>query len=438
MLVLTDGMDNRFDKDPQFNGKTIPRVVKETFQDSGIAVDVVGFRFAAGEQDKAYEQFKVIEQLPLPGRFVDVEDADKLADELEKLLRQRIRYWVERDDGEGLLEAPEAGLDVSLSGGGDQWFSLPARVPSTEFKLRMRTNQTWRQSVSVSGGELLPLELGPAAGGRHALRRVYVTEEDYGARPAAHTDDWRLAVLQNQRLADRRLQMLLMLEKSPERTETVLRQVRPREVWLEVEPAEAGAAPFGLRWGMQPGYGAPAYSLDVTAWPNRAGADAAARPLVRAWWSPDEVEADAHVERDRGLPSLLGLRNLSRTADGVTVVIESVDVERRRVEVQPGHFEPRDCLMVRLSHPPGRPFKVEPVGVSPTGQEQHFFAGAGKSTALFWPVSADEARDALSRLNLISLERFKSEAKRKGYYLEVNSLQEPTRGDARPLPPVAP
>src|SRR5262249_36980816 len=143
---------------------------------------------------------------------------------------------------------------------------------------------------------------------------------------------------------------------------------------------------------------------------------------LRAWWSPDEVEPDAHVERDRTTPTLLGLHDVSRTADGVTVVIEGVSVERRRVEVQPGKLEPRDCLAVRLRGPADRPFNVEPVGLAPAGQEQHFYTASGETTALFWPVSAAEAHDALSRLNLISLERFKKEARAKGYYLELNNL----------------
>ena len=379
-------MDNRFDKDPRFREKTIPEVLKNAFQDAGVAVRLVGFNFAEGEEEKAYEQFKGIEALPLPGSFVSIRDADKLAAELDRALRQKVRYWVDREDGGPLPGVPEAGLDVSPNGGNDSWFSLPDAGGSSEFKVAVQTNRRWQQDVAVGPGELLPLQVRAAGDGRHELRRAFVTADDYGDRPEAHTDAWRLAVLQNQRLSDRRLQMLLMLEKSPERPEALLQQLRPRETWVELGPAEGGAAPFDLRWGAQPGYAAPAYGLDVAAWPARAGGDGPARPVVRMWWNPGESEADAYVERDAGRPSLLGLRNVARVADGVTVVVESVQVERRRVEVRPGVFEPRDCLAVRLSHPPGRPFKVEPVGVSPAGQEQRFYEAAGKTTALFWPV----------------------------------------------------
>jgi hypothetical protein len=436
LLVLTDGMDNRFDKDPRFRGKTIPKVIKDEFQDAGVAVNLIGFKFAGGEQEKAYEQFKGIAELPLPGKFVPVEEADKLAIELERALKQKIRYWVERDDGRRLPDVSEDGLGVSLSDRNDQWFTVPDKLSSSGFKVRMQTNRGWEQSVSLGPGELLELQLRPGDGGRHELRRVFVAADDYGDRPGTPPADWRLAVLQNQRLADRRLQMLLMLDKSPEGPEPVLRQVRPRETWVELEAAEAGAEPFGLRWSFQPGYAATAYSLDVPAWPARPGGDAPARPVIRAWWSMGEVEADAFVQRDRALPTLLGLRNVSRTADGAAVVVESVQVEQHRVEVRPGRFEPRDCLVVRLSCPPGKPFKVEPVGLSPAGQEHRFYSGVGKTTALFWPVSSEEAHDALDRLNLISLERFKADADRHGYHLELKTLKEPTRQDARPQPPV--
>src|SRR5262249_966229 len=120
LLVLTDGMDNRFAKDSRYRNKTIPGVIKEEFQDAGIVINLIGFRFAGKEEAKAYEQFKVIESLPLPGKFVAVEEADKLAVELEKALKQKIRYWVDREDYERLLEVSEGGLDVAVRGPNDR------------------------------------------------------------------------------------------------------------------------------------------------------------------------------------------------------------------------------------------------------------------------------------------------------------------------------
>ena len=172
LLVLTDGMDNRFDKDPQFHGKTIPDVLKDAFQDAGVAIRLVGFNFAEGEEEKAYEQFKVIEGLPLPGSFVSIRDADKLAAELEKGLRRKVRYWVDQEDGGRLPEVPEAGLDVSPNGGNDSWFTLPDKIASSGFKVRVQTNRRWQQDISVGPGELLPLQVLAAEDGRHELPRL--------------------------------------------------------------------------------------------------------------------------------------------------------------------------------------------------------------------------------------------------------------------------
>ena len=52
LLVLTDGMDNRFDKDPRFHEKTIPSVLKYAFQDAGVAIRIIGFNFAEGEEEE--------------------------------------------------------------------------------------------------------------------------------------------------------------------------------------------------------------------------------------------------------------------------------------------------------------------------------------------------------------------------------------------------
>ena len=182
----------------------------------------------------------------------------------------------------------------------------------SEFQVAVQTNRRWQQDISIGPGELLPLQVHVAEGGKHELRRVFVTADDYGERPEAHNSAWRLAVLQNQRLSDRRLQMLLMLERSPERPEDLLQQARPRETWVELDPAEAGSAPFDLRWGVQPGYAAPAYGLDVAAWPARAGGDGPARPVVRMWCgTPRRPRPTPSWSRDAGRPSLLGLHNVA-------------------------------------------------------------------------------------------------------------------------------
>src|SRR5262249_14086986 len=156
----------------------------------------------------------------------------------------------------------------------------------------------------------------------------------------------------------------------------------------------------GLRWGPQWGYAAPAWSVDSPAWPTKPGTAGLARPYLKMWWNPDQTPAaDAVVEREA--KTLLGATNITRQVEGEPVTIESVRVETHRVEIARGRFEPRECLVVRVAFPPKKLVKVRVEGVTPEGQEHRFYPETGKATALFWPVTEDQARDSLARLSLL-------------------------------------
>ena len=110
LVVLTDGMDNRFARDRELNpdGLDVPTFLTQTFRDSGIVVNVVGYKFADGEERKAEDQFKVVEKLPLPGKFVSVHQEPAVATVLDRSLRQGLRYWV---DGADNVPLPKQGAD---------------------------------------------------------------------------------------------------------------------------------------------------------------------------------------------------------------------------------------------------------------------------------------------------------------------------------------
>src|SRR4029079_2721588 len=127
---------------------------------------------------------------------------------------QRLRYWVDREDHEKLAEVPAEGLELSLPGANDRWYRFPDSLPPGGYKMRVDTNRRLLQNVIVNRGDLLLLSLGAGPRGL-ACRRSFGTRDDYGDRPGESSGDWRLAVLQNQRVKDRGLQMLLMLDRAP-------------------------------------------------------------------------------------------------------------------------------------------------------------------------------------------------------------------------------
>ena len=95
------------------------------------------------------------------------------------------------------------------------------------------------------------------------------------------------------------------------------------------------------------------------------------------------------------------------------------------------------CLVVRLTHPPGRPVWVRLRGLTPRGQEQRFYTAIGHSTALFWPITGEEASQGLAGLSFYSVTAFKARAHARGFYVELDGLAPPAPGDLRPEPPVS-
>ena len=437
IVVLTDGYDNRFGKDKK-PAKSIETTLREAFQDSGIVVNIVGFKFGSREEeDIARRQFKVLETLTPPGRFFATQEAGNLAAQLREAMRQRLQFWIDREDHERLAEIPDTGLELSSGSGNDRWYRFPESLPPGGYKLRVDTNRRVLKNILVNRGDLLLLNLVPGADGVE-FRRAFVTRDDYGDKPGESSGDWRLAALQNQRINDRGLEMLLMLDRAPEKIETTLQQMRPRETWLEVDSSAGPSATFSMRWGYQPGYPAPAWDVKSSQWPAMRGTQTPAKPVVRMWWSPVlDTPPDTYIERPVD-STLLNRTNVSLPLENDTVVVDHIAVETQKVETQPGKLEDKRCLVVRVTHPLAKPVKVRIEGIAPAGQEHHYYPEAGKYTALFWPVTEAQVNSSLSRINLISINRFKNTAedRRNRHYILLDKLNEPLSTDVRPQPPI--
>jgi hypothetical protein len=434
ILVLTDGMDNRFEKDRQWNpqGKSVPAALRDAFRDSDVQVNIIGFRVQTPEEEKAREQFEVIEHFPVPGRFYLVRQEPELAGTLDKALRQRLRYWIDDADNVPVAAVPAAGLDVSRSGANDQW--LPGGLAPAGYRLRVYAPGRLEKDVELDPGDLLLVRMAfrnPGESGGLVFERVLFSRADYAWRPAREVAGWRFAVLQNQQTEAGGLRMLYTLEKLFNRRESILQQIKPREAWFDVAAVPGAAAPFAVRWGNQPGYPAPAWRLDVPEWPVPA------RPAPRVWWNPDQDTPWA-VRLDRGRdfdgPSELAGRALQ--VEGDAVGLENVRVEEHVVETQPGVRTAQKCLVVRLVYAPGRPLWAQVGGVNPAGQEHRFYQSANRYTGLFWPVTEAEAEKNLARLGLLSLTAFKRTAEQRGFTLEMPDLPAPEPNDRRPGAPI--
>jgi hypothetical protein len=115
-------------------------------------------------------------------------------------------------------------------------------------------------------------------------------------------------------------------------------------------------------------------------------------------------------------------------------VLESVRVEEHAVTTAPGRREVKSCLVVRLRHEAKNPIWVQLRGVTPAGHEHRLYRSANKYAGIFWFVNADEAVQALTQIDVLSLERFKRQAVQRQCYQEMRDLAAAQPNDDRPLP----
>jgi hypothetical protein len=313
-----------------------------------------------------------------------------------------------------------------------------------------RNYRTPTQELKLEGGDSLMLKL--AAASRKELRferRRYV-----GKQPAIDPGEivqqqpvpgtaWDVAFLQNQaeeieESRQRRLNAMVVLEKELGVLDPrdLVQLSRPSLAWFEVTTEKGKPPPTGLRFYPLYDYPAPSYGLEVPAWPedperSKPGKKVWRRPVVSSYWLEKDAEmpiagrlteAQGHFKNIRALTRFKVPDATDEDGKAVDVYVESVAQVPREVEVRPGVRQMRECLVVRLRFPKGKPFFVQlPDTVARAGYEHHFYNDAGKYIGVFWKVTREEA-DTIRSLNVISVDTLK---RRAPYKLEDVELPQP-------------
>jgi hypothetical protein len=437
MVVITDGADNRFAGDRVYNpGKeSIPDVLKKRFRDSRVAVHVVGFQIADKDEQEARKHFEVLKELTPRGSFTLVNRLDALTRRLDAVMQPGLRYrLVGEVDGEAVRGEE---VDVAAEGENDRWLALPGA--SAAYRLEVSAGWPMAQKIELRPGDAMRVRVYAAGRRPECERLLYGEEESFRRRPAREGRGWRTTVLESRPADGRGLGMLVALEKRPEVGEPVIRQVRPGNVWLEVDPAGVSSGGATVHWGETFGYPAPVWKVGVPGWPASGGGPAA--PRLRVWWAP-EREGPGRVLR-RG-PDFRTLRDLAgdvRVA-GDEAHLDGVTVERRWVPARAGGREQRWCLVVRASHAPGKLLWARPdTTLALGGQEHRFHTSAARYVGLFWFVGLEtrealeeQLDDKLAALQLVSVGAFKKEAEGRMLFAGFNDLSTPAAESGGPRP----
>ena len=210
IVVITDGMDNRFSQDRVANPqqRSISETLAAEFEGSGIALNIVGFKIVSAEEEHARQQFEIVEKLFPPGNFFRVSQADALAHTLRLALRQRLRFTLQGYDN----EQPVAPLELGTLGGANVW--PPAPLMPGSYQLKTNVGQQLTTDISLARGDVLALALQPTAGG-FAIRRRSYSASEYPSCPSADAAGWRMTLLQSQLAPGRQLRTAIALEQPP-------------------------------------------------------------------------------------------------------------------------------------------------------------------------------------------------------------------------------
>jgi hypothetical protein len=433
LLVLTDGVDNRFEgrADKEFNPdgkKTVAVVLREQFQNTGIALKMVGFQLSERERPVAMTQFaEPIRKLTYPdGEFLpDAQKLDDLIANLRIVLPRRLVYQVL--GGPNGRREFATGQTITRIGNNPAWVTLP--LPG-EYTIRVNATRPVTQQVQVRLGESLLLKLAErdtADEGETNLvleRVLHARTTDPLTLPQpSKFGPWLLGTWEDQRNDRGTLEVMTTLESTERvrvRPTIPLEQQRPNLVWFRVNRGDDPAPAHGLRFYPLYSAAAPAWQLEVRDWSARSA------PSVTTWWDGQEVRVRGWTlvkapEGDQAEPGqwrALVARDAPEDADARAVSERARWrwEQKRVVQTAPGQKpEERACLVVSLTYPRDKPFFVRlPDDLSTVGEEHSIYPGANRYIGVFWtrdPRLLQKLQQVQS-LSVVSLEEFKSAAER--------------------------
>lgn len=410
LIVITDGIDNRFDHDQALNpkGLDVATGLTEAFRQSGIVVNFVGFQIASHEEQAARQQFAVIESFDPPGKFYSVDESAELLAALNASLNRRLRFWVEDYDrrtinGEGLGGWTPTAATTTMP-------RDRVTLNRGNYLLRVAAGQPLERSVIVGGGDLLLARL-QSVHDQLAIERSSVLDRLYPAAQRATANDWSAAVVRSS-LADDRGTVTVALERNDDANEIDLMHVAPRDVWWELQVAGADVASSALRVTRDYSVGLPSWRIDSVP-QNNGPLPHATSGMLQGWWlqESDTVSQPQLVAgRDfRKVEDLIG-RDLSIDGDCLTIVDarwEASDAGQQLVLVIDG--APHELVWARVR------------GVADLAAEHRHYESLSRYVGIFaWPASA--STEVGYRIEFGSVGAMKRAAEARGTHVRFEKL----------------
>ncbi|TWT97789.1 hypothetical protein Pla108_19410 [Botrimarina colliarenosi] len=417
VIAITDGVDNRFERDAFANpgGKPIGDVVGAELSGSGVALHLIGYRVAGAEQAVVKRQFAFLSRLTPVGHWWQ---ADETAS-LERALRSALRS--------NLVASNEGGsaplVTVTPAGRPLAWSGTP--LPNGLYDLPTTTPAAAGQQALLDGGDLLLLRARETALGVQ-FSPVCYSKTNHPTRPAIETAGWRTALLSDRQLPNGDRCSLITVERqmsSDEDLPTPLRVARPAELWIE----RANRAAPSITWRRVDGYPAPCWEV-IGRGEQESNGD-----LV-VWWNDTPSPSTGVLRPNGALNGLAALIGQEVNVDGTTATIRQIALQPRRVPNAKGAITEQNCLVIEMESPERVTIGLR--GYTPAGERQEWYDEVGVSVATFWPLTAEALSGAVTGLNVTSIASAKLRAEAAGRIARFDRLPPPSSSDQRPTPAV--
>jgi hypothetical protein len=403
VVLLSDCADNRF-SDVDVNPKkvSVKDALRAAFGD-GCPLHVIAFP-AEKAADGVRAEFQSVTTFQPSGLFVPPDQANKVIDWIRTATAPQVRLALHSDQQTDDLAS---GTDTA-----DNWLT-PLR-PGGTFSLRLKEPDV-SQQLDLQAGERLLLGLAFDKSGLRFARPNYAADVPAVSRKAV--GEWAVAVPRHRLTDSRGLQLIALADRASRMGEKTLSPARPADVWFELTPANGSAV--AVRWENTTGWPCPAWELNCPAWP------ADSTPAFSAWWSAKEPFAAAGTWT---LPVDKPLEGLAPAV--VTTTVGDVSVNGLSLETHDG----RRCLVVRLSHPPGKTIIPRMTGTRPTSTQVRGYRDASRVTALFSWENTEQAVKLLRTIEFVSVMDAKKQAVAAGTHVDLPPLSLPAPGTPAPTP----
>jgi hypothetical protein len=426
LVVITDGLDNRFAHDSVDNPQQLDvgTAIIEQFQGTGIVVNVVGFQIDSKQEQQAYEQFSVIETLDPPGKFYRVDQSGELVAALDASFDQKLRFWLEDYDHRPAPGVPQAGAVLAGEG-----VSLPndriQTVPG-EYQLRVVADQPLSAAVSLVGGDCLTAQL--TAADQYAqnlqLLRAEMLPTLYPRAQAVEAGSWRAATLETSTVpGEPAARVRVGLERVSDPREVQLGVPKPAEIWWELTTG-VDQLPCFVSATRVYDAGLLAWNVELACLPG-ATPPATLAAELKGWWVPPlEPIASTTLVAGRDFNKLEDLAGRTIEMDGAKLQIREAthDVATNNLRLIVDGA-PQTTLWVRLRNLPV------------TATEHRHYTSLGRYVGDFGLTDAPALAASGWHVEFISLPVLKRRAEQLGTQVRFSSLLMPMSDAHAPSQP---